>query len=609
LLVTPSPQKEKPKEESDWRDWKFQYNRRLAVFSHCVSNLAFSLDGRWFISALASGDLKVWHTATWAEAGRPQRGAIREESKALSVSPKRSWLVSLSPSVVQIFRCEPPWNLVYSLKTEADPVTQESSKWCCMDFSPAAEVETSTGKTGQDNHMAVLGSQHLTILEYSGGFGPDTPRRTQSLGEANPTGVSYTPDGCWLVVGFASGQMHIWNGYSLTLHRAVCAHNGIVNDLKASPRNAPYDQRLISCGVDHALRVWHTRTWVMEQNCTDARSDRFGVRGCSFSETGSWLVSIANDVCVWRVHENDQKNVILSIHQRLESSSVGPEGISAAAFCGNRDAIAIGSREGMLSLWTLTKGQPPSPKEAAAAPAPSEVGQGLQGLRNLAAMPQDTKRSTQAGRIDPNPWRPMQRLTEEGIKPPPRPVMARVANSLTAQSTLRPMRPPTTAAAAATLALRTTMTNVGNNWNQKDAARSFSTGTLVETDVARSTMHEDWKMKAQVRSLSSTALAGPERMLNRTGQLAATLQLAPTESEWQRKTQMQRFSPNALMGPENGRGSCANAHSLTVARDVGSEALKELRSMNRTHVLLRNRCLVERISLQPQAIAESKDQT
>jgi hypothetical protein len=51
----------------------------------------------------------------------------------------------------------------------------------------------------------------------------------------------------------------------------------------------------------------------------------------------------------------------LRLHQRLDAVC-GAEGLRTAAFCSLQDAIAVGSRDGVLGLWTKVTGLPPETK-------------------------------------------------------------------------------------------------------------------------------------------------------------------------------------------------------------------------------------------------------
>jgi len=381
-------------------EWHYRYNRRLQCFSHAVTSLIFSLDGQYLVSATSSGDVKIWDTGSWAEAAK-LRGCLRKEPRALVISPAQRWLVSAYPSVLQIFQCSPPWRMEQALPAVLDPATKEPQEWMCIAFSPMAEVDHPGGKTGQDNHLAAFSSAALCVLDYSNGWGTDTPRRTRSLMQSSkPTSLAYTSCGWWIICGFESGQLQIWNAFSLTLEKTVNGHSDCVNCLASSPRAASYESRFVSCGVDQTLRVWHSSGWILEQHVHDTRCDRNGVRKVSFSAGGNWLVSVASELSVWRVCITRRGHLVLCLHQRL-AAICGAEGLRAAAFCCNGDALAVGSRDGVLGLWTKYPGSPPDPVDPA------------------------TSTAVETGGSRSTPWtgttmalpRPMQRLTPQGLRP------------------------------------------------------------------------------------------------------------------------------------------------------------------------------------------------
>lgn len=385
-------------------EWHFRYNRRLQCFSHSVSTLTFSLDGNYLVSATSSGDVKIWDTGSWAEAAK-LKNSLRKEPRAVVISPAQRWLVCAYPSVLQIFHCSPPFRLEQALPSIVDPATKEVQEWKCVTFSPMAEVDHPGGKTGQDSHLAAFSSAALVVLDYSNGWGSETPRRTRSLMQSSkPTNLCYTSCGYWIICGFETGQLQIWNAFSLTLEKTLNGHSERINCLAASPRSAPFEARLASCGTDQTLRVWHSSGWILEQHVHDTRCDLNGVLQCTFSSTGTWLVSVASELSVYRVQIRPSGRLVLSLHQRL-AAICGAEGLRAAAFCCNGDAIAVGSRDGVLGLWTKYPGSPPEVVDA-----------------------RDPPTSEAAGGTRSTPWtgttalpRPMQRLTPQGLKPLGRP--------------------------------------------------------------------------------------------------------------------------------------------------------------------------------------------
>merc|ERR1719399_15643 len=97
---------------------------------------------------------------------------------------------------------------------------------------------------------------------------------------------------------------------------------------------------------------------MLEQIVPDTRADRNGVKCCTFSFGGHWVVSVSAELVVWRVCVNPAGKMELRCHQRLEAVC-GAEGLRVAAFCSLQDAIAVGSRDGVLGLWTKNNGMPP----------------------------------------------------------------------------------------------------------------------------------------------------------------------------------------------------------------------------------------------------------
>merc|ERR1719215_1440440 len=249
-------------------------------------------------------------------------------------------------------------------------MTKEESEWACIAFSPMAEVDHQRGQAGQDNNLAAFSTSHLCVLDYSNGWGDDSPQRTRSLMQSGkPTILVYTACGTWMICGFVSGQMQIWNTASLTMVKTLHAHTDSINGLVSSPYGVPYQSRLVSCGVDQTLRVWHSQGWLLEQHVHDTRCDKSGVRRCTFSTTGNWLMSVANELCIWRVSITCRGRFVLSLHQRLQAVC-GSEGLRSAAFSED-DAIAVGSQDGVLGLFVKYEGKPPDPAEETPSPPAS----------------------------------------------------------------------------------------------------------------------------------------------------------------------------------------------------------------------------------------------
>lgn len=360
------------------RAWHHRFNRSLACSSHALSCLTFSHDGRWLISGTGSGDMKVWDSSSWAVVAI-LKGARREEPNSIVFSPAQRWIATVQPSLIQVFKCEPPWNLEQELAGMVCPGNEEASDWICAAFAPGAEVDHEQGKTGSSNHMVVLASTHVCVLDYGSGWNEDTPKRTHSILRcARPTGVTYTPCCRYIVCAFGNGQMQIWNAASLTLERKLSAHIGPVTGLTSSPSLAEYQCRIVTCGVDYSIRVWHSVGWVMEQLVPDRvvlaperTRDEFGVISCSFSACGTWLISVAREFNIWRVCLDHQSQLSLRLHQRIEGMCC-VDGFRTAAYGSHRHVVVAGSRDGVLGVWARYSGLPPPPA-ISGAPQPTAL--------------------------------------------------------------------------------------------------------------------------------------------------------------------------------------------------------------------------------------------
>lgn len=342
-------------------DFHFSYNRRLSCYSHAVSSLSFSKGGSLLLSAAGPGDVKLWDTGSWSEAGR-LKNVLREQVKLLCVSPGQRWLVVAYPSFLQVFSCAPPWKLEYTASSPVDDFAQGASEWCALTFSPFADAELEEGRNPFDQ-LAASTAQRLLTLDFSRGWSAGTASQSRSLHSSGgrPTALCYTACGRFIVCGYSTGHMQVWGASSLTLEKTLIAHEDAVACLASSPRHTPYEPRVVSCSIDQTLRVWNCQGWSVEQHIHDLRCDRGGIRSVQFSCAGDWLLSLGTELCIWRVIPGRTGRIYLGLHQRL-SVLCGGDGVRSVAF-GRGDALAVGSRDGVLGILTKSAGLPPVASE------------------------------------------------------------------------------------------------------------------------------------------------------------------------------------------------------------------------------------------------------
>ncbi|CAE8602810.1 unnamed protein product, partial [Polarella glacialis] len=112
---------------------------------------------------LSTGDIKVWDTSSWAEI-EAIRGDGNEgiESLAVSHGPQH-WLASAQPSSLQVFSCESPFDLAWSMQpaeVEGLALKGRGSRWVCASFSPEGLM------------LAAASSGHVCAIDYSKGWNP-----------------------------------------------------------------------------------------------------------------------------------------------------------------------------------------------------------------------------------------------------------------------------------------------------------------------------------------------------------------------------------------------------------------------------------------------------
>lgn len=342
----------------------------LPSVSSAVSGLACSPDGQWLASGAGSGDIHVWSTSSWAEAVK-LRSSYEERPRGLVMSPVLNWLVSVQASALSVYSSLPPFAVEEVLPARTNPETAEVSEWQCAAFSPVAiHAENRTSCL-----LVAASTTHLCSLDYAAGWSLDMKRDSQTLLRfTRPMSVTYTACGKWIACGFENGQVCVWDALTLTLVKKLSsAHVGVVSCIVSSPVAADYEPRVVSCGSDWSICVWHSSGWGLEQRLSlfdresEAPSPTFAegvseavcsgvAASCSFSPNGDWFISTAGDAWIWRVCCKDGA-VNLQVHQRVVAVGCS-EALGMATFCIKSNAVVVGSGDGILNLWRKHHGPP-----------------------------------------------------------------------------------------------------------------------------------------------------------------------------------------------------------------------------------------------------------
>jgi len=330
--------------------WHFSYDRRLADFTSAVSSVAFSHDGRWLAAGCGTCDSKVWDTRHWAVLAT-LRSSHKEKVHCLCVSPGQNWLVKVQSLALDVFACQDAWHQVQSYTPEA----VAGSVWCCAAFMPAPRSAEPEGLA----RLAAASTTHLCLMDYSGGWHADVPQRSHSLLRfGRPRCLVFSPCLTSLLSGLETGEVLVWCVLSLSLERKIVAHTGVVHCLVSSPERADYTSRFVTCGEDRTISIWSSN-WALERSLVDPHAGVAGVRSCTFNDAGTFFLSAAEEVCVWRVSCVSDR-FMLEIHQRIAAVG-GYEGLCSAAFCPLSGAIVAGSSDGNMGMWTKVGGSPPRP--------------------------------------------------------------------------------------------------------------------------------------------------------------------------------------------------------------------------------------------------------
>jgi eukaryotic-like serine/threonine-protein kinase len=305
---------------------------RAALVGHdlWVAALAFSPDGKLLASTGADQSIRLWDAKT-GTATSILRGHLGQVC-ALAFSPDGAVLASGSKDgsiglwdsssrgrggPLRILPVHARTDIFRSLLDWATPR---------ISFSP---IQAQFALLSQDGSVALWDTVSLDQIAVVSELG------------TNNTGVLFTPDGRWLLVGDMAGRLKMWDVEARQVSNLVTQATPI-----APLTFLASGKLLVTTGTNEIIQIWDAVSWDLKA-CWLTDAD-FNYR--SFSPDGTTLAcgTASGMVSLWDVRT-----------RRKIASFLGHRGsIAAVAFISGGRVLATSGEEGVAKLWEVASQQP-----------------------------------------------------------------------------------------------------------------------------------------------------------------------------------------------------------------------------------------------------------
>ena len=325
-----------------------------------VLTVAFSPDGRHFVSAGADSTILLWDVATAEPIGPPLTGH-KGNILTVTFSPDGNIIASAGLDGQIIF-----WD-AFTGQRLGDPLIGRDGIVTSLAFSP-------------DGERLAAGEEYDTVQIWD----VETGASLAKLSHPNAVwSVAWSPNGRYIASGSADSALHVWDAATFREVRTMRGHRGIVRTVAWSPdgktlasgsifetnkesgaevgevilwdaetgrkiaqplqdllsvsiRTVAFDPtgRILAIGRgDYTVILWDTQTGAVLAD--PLRAHRGGVMSLAFSPDGRYLVS----------GSLDKKVALWDLHPPVRSVAVDPGGALLASSQGN-----------IISLWDLSAG-------------------------------------------------------------------------------------------------------------------------------------------------------------------------------------------------------------------------------------------------------------